>query len=343
MTPSQDDLSRMKKYAQTRDPEALSALIQRHQPALLAHTRQILRNTALAQDVTQDTFVRLMQTSRPPTSCVIGWLRKVARQMALDTLRSNAARRQREKSYGIALLDRGESTDISTLLNQTLAQLPDHARTLIDEHYLQQRTLRDMAADRHISPATMMRQVHAATDILRNRLTRQGVVIPTAVVSTMLMTHFAVAASHEAIATTASTLLAMKITSALAVPVMTASLASQFQPASSGLSMPASLHIQQMETAAHDLADQTMARIILHQSKWAYVPHATLMDESSVLFYKPLARPDAPEVIVLTGQFDRQVWPTQALRNQLRHQTGQPVKLLVQPDSHGLPHEPALP
>lgn len=332
MNPPPDDLQLIRMYAATRSPQALATLVERHRPQVVAETRQLTGSDAAAQDVTQETFLRMMQTRHLPEQSFTGWLRKVSRQIALDMIRSNAARSRREKLYAQTITDRFTSADIAELMEQCIDELPEHARQLIEEHYLEQHSLRAMAAQRNISPATMMRQVHAAVDQLRRGLCRRGVMVPATLAGSMLMTHAAMASAQHSAAAAASLVLAMKITAAVAVPVMVSAMASQIHwshlPApQSPIPSAAMLESQPWWPTA----DRVLGGLIEQQSSWVYAPAGMALDEQSILLYKPLMDAQQATTLVLTGQFDLQHWTTEQLQHQLTRQAGQPQTLQVAP------------
>jgi len=73
-----------------RQPEALTALYDRHAPHLLALARRILGTAGEAEDVVQEVFVHVWNNSSrydPSRSSVSTWLVLVTRSRAIDRLR----------------------------------------------------------------------------------------------------------------------------------------------------------------------------------------------------------------------------------------------------------------
>jgi RNA polymerase sigma-70 factor, ECF subfamily len=75
--------------------EALAFLVRRHTPALYATARRLTDDTATAEDLLQETWLRLIR--RPPRlrpdQSALPWLRRVLVHLAIDQARSRARRR----------------------------------------------------------------------------------------------------------------------------------------------------------------------------------------------------------------------------------------------------------
>ena len=78
------------------DPEQLSRLFDRHAAALELYVRQW---TPEAADIVQAAYVRLAEQKTAPRDPV-AWLYRVARNLAVSRVRSEAARRRREQAAG---------------------------------------------------------------------------------------------------------------------------------------------------------------------------------------------------------------------------------------------------
>ncbi|MCC7014313.1 MAG: RNA polymerase sigma factor [Planctomycetes bacterium] len=98
---------------QRGDRQALTALIERHQGAILGHARALLGYGGAYEDVVQEVYLRLLE--HPPAipaehvgdrdaECahLRSWLHKVTRNCCMDVMRSEARRRVREQGAAIA-------------------------------------------------------------------------------------------------------------------------------------------------------------------------------------------------------------------------------------------------
>jgi hypothetical protein len=81
------------RAAQAGDLEAFNLLVQRHERPVFNVALRLLRDVGLAEDATQDTFIRAWQNIRTfQTGSVRSWLYKIATNRSYDMLRASARR-----------------------------------------------------------------------------------------------------------------------------------------------------------------------------------------------------------------------------------------------------------
>jgi len=81
------------RAAQAGDLDAFNILVQRHERPVFNVALRLLRDVGLAEDATQDTFIRAWQNIRTfQTGSVRSWLYKIATNRAYDMLRASARR-----------------------------------------------------------------------------------------------------------------------------------------------------------------------------------------------------------------------------------------------------------
>ncbi|MCC7021799.1 MAG: sigma-70 family RNA polymerase sigma factor [Thermomicrobiales bacterium] len=81
------------RAAQAGDLEAFNLLVQRHERPVFNVALRLLRDVGLAEDATQDTFVRAWQNIGSfQTGSVRSWLYKIATNRSYDMLRASARR-----------------------------------------------------------------------------------------------------------------------------------------------------------------------------------------------------------------------------------------------------------
>jgi RNA polymerase sigma factor (sigma-70 family) len=113
-------------------------LFERHYPAICRHLTCLLGSRAAAEDVAQETFIRLYQTPPPEPSNLGGWLARVATNLAYNHLRSENSRSRREVGAGLASVE-SEAGPEETLVRdeevaltrQVLALLPARDRACL--------------------------------------------------------------------------------------------------------------------------------------------------------------------------------------------------------------------
>src|SRR5687767_10444242 len=170
---SQTDLALLRRYAQHRDESAFAEIVRRYGSVVYATGRRVLRDRAGAEDVTQETFLRLMRSPDRCSQSLGGWLHRLATRLALDALRSERSRRRRELSYETPpRADEaprpGDAPDLlawrelSPRIDEALDQLPPPARELLVAHFLRGRSQTELAKESGTSPATLCRRMREA-------------------------------------------------------------------------------------------------------------------------------------------------------------------------------------
>src|SRR5687768_10366965 len=156
---TQTDLALLHRFAQDRDESAFAEIVRRYGSVVYATGRRVLRDRAGAEDVTQETFLRLMRSPDRCNQSLGGWLHRLATRLAVDALRSERSRRRREQAYEEprqALQETGRSTDAPDLLawrelspriDEALTELPEPARDLLVAHFLRGRSQTELAKE----------------------------------------------------------------------------------------------------------------------------------------------------------------------------------------------------
>src|SRR5436305_13510551 len=76
------DLALLRRHVELRDHGAFGEIIRRYAGVLYGTCHRILRDDARAQDVSQETFFRLLQIPYAVTHSRGGWLHRPARHLA---------------------------------------------------------------------------------------------------------------------------------------------------------------------------------------------------------------------------------------------------------------------
>lgn len=176
------DIALLHRFSHEGDEQAFAQIVRQYAGLVFGAGYRILADRARAEEVAQETFLRLARKPHTVNRSVGGWLHRTATQLALDVHRSDRARRRRESDY--AERSAGEAgryyettrwADVSPLIDAALDELPDLDRGLLVAHFMEGRTQQEIATERGVSPATLSRQVKSALGLLRARLTRRGV------------------------------------------------------------------------------------------------------------------------------------------------------------------------
>jgi RNA polymerase sigma factor (sigma-70 family) len=180
------DIALLRRYADDRDETAFAEIVRRYAGMVYAACYRVLQDRQLAEDVTQDTFLKLMRRPTHVSLSLGGWLHKAATQLAIDVSRSESARRRRERTHSqdhVEFLEDQKSwKEISETIDRAMTELPEEARDLLVQHFILGRCQKEIAEERNVSVATVCRRVNDAMEQLRGVLRRRGLSMASAAV-----------------------------------------------------------------------------------------------------------------------------------------------------------------
>ena len=167
--------------ARAGDKAAYGRLVARTQRAVtgiaLAHTRDL----PLSQDVAQETFLRgwLRLAEISSAESFLPWLRQVARNQALDHLRSGRYRETALSPDDHRLASQASSAatpeqhalqvDLGDWLREAIEQVPDESREVLMLYYLEGKRSQQVAALLDMSDASVRKRLQRARDALNQR------------------------------------------------------------------------------------------------------------------------------------------------------------------------------
>lgn len=168
------------------DDAALAELYRRHGGAVLRLAERVLRVRSLAEDVTQEVFVRLWNEPDrfdPERGSLRAFLLAQAHRRAVDIVRTETARRRREAREG----ERQPTVDdggfdravwdltVAEQVKAALSRLPDREREAIELAYYAGLTYREVAATLAQPEGTVKSRIRAGLRSLRASLVDAGV------------------------------------------------------------------------------------------------------------------------------------------------------------------------
>jgi RNA polymerase sigma factor (sigma-70 family) len=182
MPACETDMSLLRRYAEARDPAAFAEITRRYAGVVFAACHRVLSDAARAEDVSQETFFRLMRRPEAVSQSLGAWLHTAATNLAVDAVRSEAARRRREQEYAEDLNEErmaaeGEVSswaELSPQIDEALSELAEDDRALLIAHFLQGRAQNELAAEVKTSAATMCRRIRNALEALQQKLRNRG-------------------------------------------------------------------------------------------------------------------------------------------------------------------------
>lgn len=172
----EDDFALLRRYAGFGDPQAFAQIVQRYAGFVYATCLRVIGDGSRAEDLSQETFFRLMRRPHEVRQNLGGWLHRTATHLALDSLRSETSRRRREIVYSTQCdHDASSWAELSPSVDQALADMPEKLRTLLVEHFLLGKSQAQLAVETGQSPSTVSRRMHQALGELREHLRLKGV------------------------------------------------------------------------------------------------------------------------------------------------------------------------
>ncbi len=169
------------------DEQALEEAYRRHGGAVYGLARRVIRDEALAEEITQEIFVRLWnQPERfdPERGSLRAFLLAQSHRRAVDVVRSEEARKKREQRGAEATVAVDDSLErevfdlnMAENVKDALDELPDRERIPIELAYYRGRTYREVAAELDTPEGTIKSRIRSGLGKLRDALTAAGVTV----------------------------------------------------------------------------------------------------------------------------------------------------------------------
>lgn len=163
-----------------RDPEALRLAFDTHGGVVLGAARVVLGDQARAEEIAQAVFLALWERPErvdPRRGSVRTYLVTMARSRAIDVIRSDRSRRQREsadhsRTEPLARAAAFEAPEgVALEVRQALATLPDGEREAIVTAYYGGLTYQEAAVHLGVAEGTLKSRVRSGLAHLRDALT----------------------------------------------------------------------------------------------------------------------------------------------------------------------------
>jgi len=165
------------KSAQAGDERAFEALFRAHRNSIFSLAMHYLRDRDVAEDVTQDSFVRAWEQLarlREPAAFG-GWLRALAINRVRDHFRGRRDEDPLEEGNPLPGEDDGpddslERNEEQRAVRDAILSLPDHQRVIVSMHYLEGRSVQEIMAAMGLPKGTVVSRLARGRDNLRRRL-----------------------------------------------------------------------------------------------------------------------------------------------------------------------------
>jgi RNA polymerase sigma factor (sigma-70 family) len=189
----------LERFTAHYDEGAFAELVRRHGPMIHGVCRRVLENEEDVEDAFQATFMILVRKadSIRKRESAASWLYGVALRTARRARVSAARRRERERRAAVseqAVAPEDVWRDVRPVLDEEVDALPEKFRDLVVLCYMQGHTYAEAARLLHTAVGTVSTRLTQARNLLKDRLMRRGVVLPLAILGTLLETNAAPAA-----------------------------------------------------------------------------------------------------------------------------------------------------
>ena len=172
----------LRRFASTGDPEAFSEIVQRHAGLVYGACHRILADKDRAADAVQETFLQLLRNAKTISGSVPMWLHRVATRKAIDVVRRDSSRKNREAKYAAAKPQQVTKwQDLSRYVDEGLDDLDEQTRQILIRRFFEGRTTSDIAAVESVSQPTVSRRIDAGVNQLRDKLRKRGIMVSVAV------------------------------------------------------------------------------------------------------------------------------------------------------------------
>ncbi len=170
-----------------RDADAFAELVARYGPLVYTACLRVLHSSPAAEDAAQDCFLELLQ-SRARVHSLPGFLHTTATRRAVDRLRSERSRTDREARFaaGQAITIEATWDDVSAYVDEAIAALPDKLKRPVVLRFLQGRSYAEIASDTGLPASTIQYQLKQGVEGIRKHLAGRGLPVSAAALSAML-------------------------------------------------------------------------------------------------------------------------------------------------------------
>src|ERR1700722_973996 len=187
-----DDLTLLRKFARNNSEEAFAALVSRHVNLVYSVALRQVRDSHLANEITQAVFIILARKadSLGDKTILAGWLCRTARYASANALTIQRRRQRREQEAHMeSILNEVEPmheetwNQIAPLLDGAMEQLGQKDHDALVLRFFENKNFAEVGVALGASEDAAKMRVNRALEKLRNFFTRRGVSSTTAIIA----------------------------------------------------------------------------------------------------------------------------------------------------------------
>jgi RNA polymerase sigma factor (sigma-70 family) len=185
-----NDAELLREFVKHHSDTAFSGLVENHVNLVYSAALRMVRDAALAEDVTQSVFIQLAR--KAPTlregNALPGWLYRVTHCQAANAVRSEQTRRRLETEATMQTQPEDNTSwkHIESDLDEAMTALNTEEQNLVVMRFFQNQNWRDISATVALSEDTVQRRVDRAIEKLRSFFAQRGVAVSCAVIGLAL-------------------------------------------------------------------------------------------------------------------------------------------------------------
>jgi RNA polymerase sigma factor (sigma-70 family) len=189
-----DDLELLREHATGGSDDAFRLLVERHAGMVHGAALRIVRDAALAEEVSQAVFILLARKSAtlPAGTVLAGWLYQTTRFVALGALRTERRRQEHHRDFA-SMNDTAESAavwdQIRPHLDEAIGTLGASDRDAIVLRFLEGRSFAEVGTALGTSEAAAKMRVGRALEKLRHAIGRNGATVTVVALTATLAAH----------------------------------------------------------------------------------------------------------------------------------------------------------
>ncbi len=183
------------RFCATRDEGAFRGLVERHGGMVMAAAlRRTGGDAGLAEEVAQEVFCRLARGAGGirEAGALPGWLHRAACGCAVDAVRRETRRRERERVATVMNEPEENAFDwagVAPVIDEAVDALPEVDRRLVVLRYFEGHSQRDAGAVLGLAEDAARKRLQRALEKLRGSLARRGITGTAAALAVTLTAH----------------------------------------------------------------------------------------------------------------------------------------------------------